>query len=206
MSRLWIIGAGGHGCALAELADRVGSWDSITFLDDQRVRPALDIGHEIAGKTHLLNCSTGSGDSFLVGLGENRIRLELLRTMRSSCSISTLIAPEACVSPSCAIGPGSVVMPGAILQTGVTIGEGCILNSGCIVEHGVTLGDGVHVAPGARIGGDVTIGECSWIGIGASVVHGVSMSEDILVGAGGVVVESITQPGRYVGVPARRLN
>ena len=206
MGRLWIIGAGGHGCVLAELAHRMGAWNSIAFLDDYREQPALDLGFEITGDSGTLQSRSRSEDSFLIGLGENRRRLELFRCMRSVCSPTTLVAPEACVAPSCTIESGSVVMPGAILQAGVRIGEGCILNSGCVIEHGVTLGDGVHVAPGASIGGDATIGDCSWIGIGASVVHGVTISNDIVVGAGGVVAESLVQSGTYAGVPVRRLN
>ena len=206
MSRLWIIGAGGHGCVLAELALRVGSWDSVGLLDDKQNRPALDIGLGVLGTSDMLESSQLPGDSFLVGLGDNRSRLNLLRSLNSTSSAVTLVAPEACIAPSCTLGPGSVVMPGAILQSGVSIGEGCILNSGCVVEHGVTLGDGVHVSPGACLGGDVSVGDCSWIGIGASVVHGVAIAADIVVGAGGVVVDSLSVSGTYAGVPVRRLS
>ncbi|MAJ45809.1 MAG: hypothetical protein CBC35_00645 [Planctomycetes bacterium TMED75] len=210
MSQLFIIGAGGHGCVLAELASKfVGDlradWTTVILLDDQRNRPALEIGIAVSGKSSELKTSVGTGDSFLIGLGNNRRRMQLLHTMRSSCAPATLVAPDAHVSPSCTIGPGTVVMPGAIVQTGATIGEGCILNSGCVIEHGVTLESGVHVAPGACIGGDVTIGECSLIGIGASVLNGNSISPDVVVGGGGVVTQSLHEPGTYVGVPTRPL-
>ena len=206
MDQLLIIGAGGHGCVLAELAQRIGSWASIKLFDEHREQPALQIDLEVFGKSSAFKSAARPHDFFLVGLGENRRRLELLLSLRSFCQAATLVAPEAHVSPSCTIGTGTVIMPGAIVQTGVKIGEGCVLNSGCVVEHGVTLGDGVHVAPGACIGGDVTVGECSWIGIGASVVHGVSIASDVVVGAGGVVVESLSEAGTYAGVPTRRLH
>lgn len=205
MGRLFIIGAGGHGCVLVELAQRTGSWTSIALLDDQREQPALEIGIDVSGTSSELESLVHPGDCFLIALGDNHRRIQLLHSLRSTCSPATLLDPGAHLSPSSTIGAGSVVMPGAIVQPGAVVGEGCILNSGCIVEHGVTLGNGVHVAPGACIGGDVTIGDCSWIGIGASVVHGVSIAADVVVGAGGVVTESLSESGTYAGVPARPL-
>ena len=205
MGRLFIIGAGGHGCVLAELAQRTGSWASIALLDDQREQPALEIGIDVSGTTSEIESLVRPGDGFLIAVGDNRRRIELLHSLRSTCSPATLLDPAAHVSPSSTIGAGSVVMPGAIVQTGAVVGAGCILNSGCVVEHGVRLSDGVHVAPGACIGGDVQIGACSWIGIGASVVHGCTITDDVVVGAGGAVVESLVKPGTYAGVPARML-
>ena len=205
MGRLFIIGAGGHGCVLAELAQRTGSWASIALLDDQREQPALEIGIDVSGTTSEIESLVRPGDGFLIAVGDNRRRIELLHSLRSTCSPATLLDPAAHVSPSSTIGAGSVVMPGAIVQTGAVVGAGCILNSGCVIEHGVTLESGVHVAPGACIGGDVTIGECSLIGIGASVLNGNSISPDVVVGGGGVVTQSLHEPGTYVGVPTRPL-
>ncbi|MBE6578286.1 MAG: hypothetical protein E7651_00590 [Ruminococcaceae bacterium] len=51
--------------------------------------------------------------------------------------------------------------------------------------------------------GTVSIGENTWIGAGATVVNNVDICPDCLIGAGAVVVKTIREPGKYIGVPAR---
>ncbi|MEE2680919.1 MAG: acetyltransferase [Planctomycetota bacterium] len=205
MGRLFIVGAGGHGQVLAELAGLSGRWESVLMLDDRDHQDRSVPDLPIVGSSADLAGLHRDGDSFLIGLGDNARRIELLRSFRRIAEPATIISPQAMLSPSCTIGIGTVVMPGAIVQTGAVVGEGCILNSGCIVEHGVTLADGVHMAPGASIGGESSIGALSWIGIGASIIHGVSIGSDVIVGAGAVVLESLESSGTYAGVPARRV-
>ena len=63
----------------------------------------------------------------------------------------------------------------------------------------------VHVAPGATISGGVTIGHFSMIGVGATIIEGKKIAASCLVGAGATVVRDLTEPGVYVGSPARRI-
>ena len=37
------------------------------------------------------------------------------------------------------------------------------------------------------------------------VIHGVRIVEGCLIGAGAVVTDDLTEPGTYVGAPARRI-
>jgi acetyltransferase-like isoleucine patch superfamily enzyme len=73
------------------------------------------------------------------------------------------------------------------------------------VEHDNLIGDFAHISVGAKLAGTVTIGPESWIGIGAVVSNNLSICGGCMVGAGAVVVKNITEPGTYVGVPARRI-
>ncbi len=60
-----------------------------------------------------------------------------------------------------------------------------------------------HVAVGAHLCGTVTIGNATWIGAGATVSNNVNICGECTIGAGAVVVKDITEPGTYIGVPAR---
>jgi acetyltransferase-like isoleucine patch superfamily enzyme len=49
------------------------------------------------------------------------------------------------------------------------------------------------------------VGEASWLGTGALVNNNIDICARCVVGSGTVVIRNLTQPGTYVGVPARRL-
>jgi UDP-perosamine 4-acetyltransferase len=53
--------------------------------------------------------------------------------------------------------------------------------------------------------GAVTIGAYSLIGAGATVIEGKKIAECCIVGAGATVIHDLTEPGTYVGSPARRV-
>jgi acetyltransferase-like isoleucine patch superfamily enzyme len=87
----------------------------------------------------------------------------------------------------------------------VVTGPTCIVNTNATVEHDCRLGTNVHIAPGATVSGEVWIGDHTFVGAGAVIVHGVRIAEGCLIGAGAVVTDDLTEPGTYVGAPARRI-
>ena len=103
------------------------------------------------------------------------------------------------------LGAGTVVFDGAVVNPGVVTGPICIVNTNATVEHDCRLGMNVHIATGATVSGGVTIGDHTFVGAGAVVIHGVRIAAGCLIGAGAVVTEDLTEPGAYVGAPARRL-
>lgn len=203
MSRgLAVLGAGGHGRVVADCAERLG-WSQIAFFDDNpdAEKPGP---WELAGTGADLLASVMDFDAFIVGIGNNRIRLERQQALVAAGGrVATLIHPAATVSRHAVIGAGSVVFAGAVVNPGAAVGLACILNTGCGIDHDDRLADGVHVSPGAHLGGGVSVGEASWIGLGASVREGISIGRDVRAGAGAVVVRNIADGLTVVGNPAR---
>lgn len=103
------------------------------------------------------------------------------------------------------IGIGTTVMAGVVINSSTKIGKGCIVNTSSSLDHDNVIEDYVHISPGAKLAGTVKIGKGSWIGIGSVVSNNVNICSECKVGAGAVVVKDITEPGTYVGVPARRV-
>jgi UDP-3-O-[3-hydroxymyristoyl] glucosamine N-acyltransferase len=73
------------------------------------------------------------------------------------------------------------------IGNGSRIGRRSLITAGCILAYEVVVGTGAVLAPG------VSVRERCQIAPGS------------LIGQGSVVVESIAQPGTYVGVPARKM-
>jgi len=207
MSRLLILGAGGHAKVVAETVLASGCASSIAFLDDRHLPPML--GWPVLGRLDLaLDQSLQEKFSAaLVAIGHPISRLRWLANLQAAgYRIPLLIHPSAWISPSAQIGPGSVVFAQAAVQAQAVIGIGAILNTGCSVDHDAQLSDAVHVCPGARLAGEVKVGARSWIGIGASVIQQVHIGSDVTVGAGAAVVSDLPDGVTAVGVPARVLS
>ena len=176
MSRLLIVGAGGHGAVAAEAAAEAGDWDKIEFLDDDTaISRVLDF--PVIGTVGDMTAHLDESTAVLIALGNNSRRLELLeRAAGAGGRLATVIHPSAQISRSASIGAGGAVFAGAIVNARAKIGLGAILNTGATVDHDCVIGDAVHISPGANLAGEVIVGDGSWIGIGASVREGISLS------------------------------
>lgn len=140
---------------------------------------------------------------FLVAIGNNKVRRQIAEPL--SVQWYTAIHPRAIVSAYAKIGEGTVVMPNAVINAGAVVGAHCIINTSAVVEHDNRLEDYVRISPGAALGGTVSVGAGSHVGIGAVVRNNIRICDSCIIGAGAAVVNDITVPGTYVGVPARRL-
>lgn len=138
---LLIIGAGGHGQVVKEVAEALG-YDEIAFLDDNSA--------EAVGKIADTKQFVQEYQAAFVGIGNNKFRNELLQRLeQEGYEIPVLLHPTAYISKTAVIGKGTVVEPKAILNANSKVGSGCIISVGAIVDHDVVLEDCVHVNAGA---------------------------------------------------------
>lgn len=143
---LLILGAGGYGQTIADLAEQTGDYSRVAFLDDRAK------GAHILGKCSEYQMFMGDEVQMYPAFGNNEMRLRWLRALgEQGIAIASLIHPTAYVSPTAVLGTGTMVLPKAVINTDCVIGAGCIHNCGSIVDHGCILEDGVHVCLGAVI-------------------------------------------------------
>jgi len=204
MTSLLILGAGGHARVVADAAMESG-FEKVGLIDDAASETSSG-PFPIVGRSDDLQRLLPDWQAAIVGIGDNRRRLELLLGLRSLGFLTpSVIHPRAAVSRHANLAGGVFVAAGAVINFGATIGDSVIINTGATVDHDCILAAGVHISPGAHLGGNVTVGERSWIGVGASVRHGIRIGADAIVGAGAVVVRELAGGGTYVGSPARSL-
>ncbi len=199
--RLVIIGAGGHGKVVADIALKNG-YENVVFVDSSISGSSMGI--PIIGDLSEIEKLVDDNTRFIVAIGDNSVRKRI--TNDYNLPWETLIHPSAQIGGSVSVGAGSVIAAGAVINSSATVGAHCIVNTAAVVEHDDTICDFVHISPGAVLGGNVKIGECSHIGIGAVLRNNISICENCTVGAGAVVVKDIFREGVYIGVPARLLS
>ncbi len=140
---LLIIGAGGHGKVVAEIAADCG-YEKIGFLDDNSL--------EALGKIYDLKKFVGQYECAFVGIGNNKFRGELIKKLETcGYQIPVLIHSTAYVSRTAKIGKGTVVEPKAIVNANTRIGKGCIISVGAIVDHDVIVDQCCHINAGAIV-------------------------------------------------------
>lgn len=200
MNRLVIVGAGGHGKAIADNALKNGYTD-INFVDDTETGTCL--GFPIIGVCSDVEKFNDGATDFIIGIGNNAIRRSIAE--KYDVNWITLCHPSAQIAVHVSIGRGTVIMAGAVVNVCAQIGEHCIVNSNVIVEHDNKIADYVHLSPGAKLGGMVSIGQETHVGIGATVTNNTDICAGCVIGAGAVVVKALASYGTYVGVPARKL-
>lgn len=161
--RLLIIGAGGHGRVVAEVAEACGY--KVSFLDDQP-------SEGVVGTLSDIDDVKESYDEFFVGIGNNSKRQSLQEELeQKGLHIATLVHPTAYVGPSATIDAGTVIEPMAIVNTKSVIGKGCIISVGAIVDHDAVIGVYAHVNAGAICKGGAKVEPSTKIEAG-EVVHG----------------------------------
>ena len=199
--RLIIIGAGGHGKVVCDIA-RLCGYDDIAFLDD-RDNGGFCLGYPVIGKVS--DADKYPEAEFFVAIGNAKIRENILNQLeKNGLGAATLIHPNAIVASGVKIGSGTAVMAGAVINPETAVGRGCIINTGATVDHDNKLEDFVHVSVGSHLAGEVSVGKYTWIGAGATVSNGITVCGGCMIGAGAVVVKNIDKAGTYMGVPARR--
>lgn len=199
MKTIYIVGAGGHGRVVADIA-RLNGYDDIRFLDDAE-HPDLKERYVLAGTTRLL--SQVSPGVVFIAVGDNYVRERLFRQAEAlGWQLPNLVHPKAVVADSVVLGKGIVVMAGAVVNPDAVIEEGCIINTGATVDHDDRIGAFSHISVGAHLAGTVQVGGHGFIGAGAVVKNNCRIAEGTVVGAGAVVVKNIEKAGVYIGVPA----
>ena len=143
---LLILGAGGQGQVVKELAQDVGIFKKIAFLDDDPHNPyAMDICN---------NCWKYVDECPIAvpSVGNNALRQKWIQMLvRYGFILPTLVHSTATVSPSAEISYGTVIEAKVTISANAKIGVGCIISSGAIIERNVTIADWTHVQCGVTI-------------------------------------------------------
>jgi len=146
MKKLLILGAGGYGKTVADVARQLNRYEAVAFLDDHASDP------DVLGKCEDFQKFSPEEWEMYPAFGNNSVRILWLNKLRGNgVAVATLVHPSAYVSPTATLCTGVTVLPKAVVNTGVTVKAGCIVNIGALIDHDSILEEGVHLAPGAIV-------------------------------------------------------
>lgn len=186
MHDLLILGAGGHGRTLCEMAKALGYAD-IVFLDEN-ASSFPEVNERIIGKISEFQLHINKAKNVVVAIGNNKIREQLHQyILKQGLNPVTLIHSSAFVSQSAVIGDGSVVLAGAVVGANVKIGSGAIVNSHSTIDHDSVLGDFAHLGVGVHLAGCADIGKAVFLQAGTVGGYNVKVDDYSVCPAGTVL-------------------
>lgn len=214
ISRVVVIGAGGHGSEVVgyiQASKYLGRQIDLLGVLDDKMKPSHWKSSTILGTLEFLTTLSKQHERntlyYMTAVGENRTRSDIVRRIQA-LGLRNVVSWDAFqyqnyVGPDCPIGEGTLLAPQSLVTAHSSVGKHCILNIKASVSHDSVIEDFVNLNPDATICGNVTIGEGSYIGAGATVINNVHIGKWCVIGAGAVVTDSLPDSVTAVGVPAR---
>lgn len=186
---LLIIGAGGHGKAVAEAALLSGVWQRIVFVDDRWPQLTECSGWPVIGDVAGLAALDIDVAGAIAAVGNNALREQCVRAIRAAgLPLLSVVHPRACVSGSASVGAGTAIMALAMVGVDASLGEATIVNAHATVDHDARLGDFAHLGVGVQISGGVEVGCRAWLQAGCSAGYRVVVEDGAIYAPGTVLL------------------
>lgn len=214
MKNLVILGGSGIGMIAVSIANELGYFNILGFLNDVLPQGTL-VGKynkiPVIGNSHDVPKYLEDENTYFflayVGMMHEKEVFEKFESLGiPSHRYATLIHPTAIIPKGfCHIGNGVLMAPLSQLSPDTTIEDNCILLPNSFVGHDSTLKKFAHIATNSVIGANVTVGRGSHIGSNATIKEKVNIGDFSLIGAGAVVLKDIPWNSINVGNPSRVL-
>lgn len=163
---LLIVGAGIYSVITLEIAQSLGCYNKIAFIDD--FADQTPNGIPVVGTTKDMEILSSEYTHAIVAIGNPSVRAALLNRIErdTDMTVTTLISPQAYVSPNATISKGCIIEPMAVIQAGCNIGKGCIVCAGAVINHCSTCGEFVQVDCNSIIAGYSSVPDDTKIAFG----------------------------------------
>ena len=195
--KIAIIGAGGHGKVVGEIA-LLKHYEIINFFDDQFSK-INNYPFKIVGNLKNLESNLGFYDDFFVAIGDNKKRYNLISWLKEKkANLVNLIHPRSTISNLSKLGYGICVMANAVINPGTQIKNGVIINTSASIDHDCFIEEAVHISPNCSLSGGVRIGKLSHIGTGTSIHPGIQIGQNVKIAIGCKVFKDISDQSIFI--------
>ena len=174
--KLLLIGAGGFGRVVSELARR--QYDC-AFVDDGIEADSVICDIPVVGHTDDIKKLFSEYKKAVITIGNNSVRENIYITLKDTgYQLPNLISDTAYISPYAKFGEGCVILNHVMIQNGSVLGNCCLLNPGvelhqdCTVNDFVTIYTNSVIRTYATVGKGVRIGSNTTICVNATVEEG----------------------------------
>ena len=143
---LLILGAGSHGHGVKEIAEMLGIFQKVSFLDDNLQ------GDDIVGKCTDYEKYIDEYPVAFPAFGSNELREKWTKLLQNQgFMLPVLIHPSAIVSLNVTLKEGTVIMAQSTVNAGAYIGKSCIIAPNSMIGFGSKIGDFAHIDCGAIV-------------------------------------------------------
>ena len=214
MKKLIILGGRGIGMIAASVANDLGTYQVMGFLNDvvpvgeqvgkYQKYPVLGVSNDV--KNYLEDEDVYFFIGY-VGMKNEKDVFEKITSLNIPRNkYATLIHPSAIIPKGfCSIGYGVLMAPLSQLSPDTTVEDNCILLPNSFLGHDSTMKRFSHITSNSVVGGNVTLGRGAHVGTNATIRENVNIGDFALVGSGSVVLNDVPDNSIVVGNPAKVL-
>lgn len=214
MKNLIILGGSGIGMIACSVANDLGIYNVLGFLNDvvpvgtligkynkiPVIGTTFDVDHYLTDENNVF---------FIAYVGmqnEEEVYNKIDSLKIPSNRYATLIHPSAIVPKGfCKIGNGVLMSPLSQLSPDTTVEDNCILLPNSFLGHDSIMRRFAHIASNAVIGGNVDVGRAVHVGTNATIREKIKIGDFSLIGSGAVVLNDVAPNTIVVGNPAKLL-
>jgi sugar O-acyltransferase (sialic acid O-acetyltransferase NeuD family) len=197
---LFVYGKGGFGKEVLDIANRMGTFSKIYFIDDFD----FDNQNSFASSYVFENINNYGDCYFTIAIGDVNVRIRVIaNVLKAGGSFATLIDPTAVISPTAKISEGVIICQLAFVGPDATIDSHCIVNTAAVIGHDIKISEYCVISPSVNIGGQSQIGRNVYLGMGSIVKEGLKIGENAVLGMGSVLHSDLPGFMLAMGNPAR---
>ena len=93
-----------------------------------------------------------------------------------------------------------------VIAINIIIGKHSQFDTAATIGHDTIIGAYFTAGPYSFVSGDCLIGNHVYLGGGARIKQKIKICDNVIIGMGSIVVNDITEPGTYIGIPAKKIN
>ena len=204
-----LIGGGGHCKSCIEVIESENKFSIAGIIDSEEKIGQTVLGYPIIGCDDELTQLKNKYDYAFITIGQIKsaqVRIKIFNQLKAlGFKLPVIIASSAIVSKHSKIGEGTIIMHQCMINADVEIGKNNIINTKALIEHDSKIGDHCHISTNTIINGTVQIGDENFIASNTSFVNNLITTNNVFVGISSTVTKNLTEPGIYVGNPARKI-
>jgi sugar O-acyltransferase (sialic acid O-acetyltransferase NeuD family) len=192
----------GYGGFAKEIRDSIKNSDGVDidtfFVDDEYY-----IGLE---KTKPISEFDPNKYETIIAIADSNVRQNIVNKLPKETKYFTHIHKSVQIHGNdVKIGEGSIICAGTIITSNVKIGKHAHLNLITTIGHDNIIGDFFTTAPGVQISGNCFIGDRVYFGTRSCNRQKTTICNDVIIGLNSGVINSINEPGIYVGTPTKKI-
>ncbi len=208
---LLIVGASGLAKDLAHLARSIDPqslrWQRIAYCSANASELGRELLHGRVETTDSELLARTTPVDVVVAIGAPALRRRVAESLQRNAVLHfpNLVHPSVELDTSIQIGRGNAIPKGVTFTCDTSVGDFNVFGCNATIGHDDCIGSFNVINPGCNVSGWVTVGDACLLGTGSQVLERLSIASNTTLGAGAVLTRSASEPGIYVGIPARRL-
>ncbi len=206
--RIAFIGSGEMARHIAHYMVEDKQFEIVGFFDDFIEKGKVVNNYQIIGNLDEIDrCySERKFDALINAIGYTRLqyRKDVFERFVDRIPFATFIHSTCLIDSTAKIGKGVVLFPFCILYLDSVVEDNVFIQIRSYVTDS-KIKKHTIVSGSVSIAGRSVIGECCNLGISTTVNDGITLCDFVRTGSGTVVTRNISEPGTYVGVPARKI-